>query len=271
VRAFQSDGWRVRAIVRSDPPVGILGDVDFVRGDLRDPESLRRAVEGVDAVVHMAGMLHIVFARPDHDEAFQRLNVDATRTLVDASYGKPFVFFSSIAVYGSGGPFDETSPVRPANAYARTKLEAERAVLDARGTVLRLAAVYGPRLKGNYASLVRFPFVIGGARNHRTLVHDSDVGRATVLALENEKARGEIYNVTDGTTHELREIIHAISPHALHVPLFLARSARILPRLRRLLDKYAEEVRVDGSKIQRDLGFRPRAEFASAWREAVRR
>lgn len=278
VDALREAGWDVRALVRGPAPPG----VEAAPGDLRDHDSLRRAAQDVDAVVHMAGLLHVVFAAPELDADFRALNVEATRVLIDAARGKPFVFFSSISVYGSGGPFDETSPAAPETAYARTKLEAERIVLDAGGTVLRLAAVYGKRMKGNYATLVtaiaRGRFMrIGASANHRTLVHDSDVARAVVLVLDTPRAAGEIYNVTDGTTHSLREIIDAVRsgfgkrPSRLYVPMFMARAVAIVwPKFRALLAKYREEVRVDGTKVQRELGFVPRADFAKAWAAAVR-
>lgn len=276
---LQKAGWRVRALVRGECD---LPDVEIARGDLRNAESLHRAAAGVDAIVHMAGLLHLFHAGAEHDAEFHALNVEATRVLLDASPAKRFVFFSSISVYGSGGPFDERSPLHPENAYARTKAEAEKLVLAAGGTVLRLAAVYGPRMKGNYAALVRairfHRFLpIGRGRNHRTLVYDQDVARAVVTVLASERARGEVYNVTDGTTHPLEEIISAICeglgrrPPRMRVPAKLVRAVGVLvPRVRRLLVKYLEDVRVDGSKLQRELAFQPSADFRGTWRESVR-
>jgi len=275
VRALVEEGWQVRALVRRDPPPDLLPPgVELVRGDLLDAASLRRAVEGVDAVVHMAALLH-----GQRGDA-RAMNVDATRTLVDAASGKRFVFFSTITVYGGGGPFDEDSPARPATEYARTKLEAEKIVLDAGGVVLRLAAVYGSRMEGHYATLVRalargmFP-LIGMGDNHRTLVHESDLAQAVILAL-GAPAGGRLYNVTDGTTHAMRDIIAAIAAALgkpaprLRVPLPLARAAgAIVPKLGARLDKYLEDVRVDGSRIARELRFIPRYDLESGWRKAL--
>jgi UDP-glucose 4-epimerase len=275
VRALIEEGWQVRALVRRDPPPDLLpAVVERVRGDLLDPASLRRAAEGVDAVLHMAALLH------EQSGDARAMNVDATRTLVDAARGKRFVFFSTIAVYGPGGPFDEESPARPATEYARTKLEAEGIVLDAGGIVLRLPAVYGSRMKGHYATLVRalargtFP-IIGMGDNHRTLVHECDLAQAAVLAL-GAPAAGRLYNVTDGTTHAMRDIIGAIaaalgkSPPRLRVPLPLVRAAGVIvPKLGARLDKYLEEIRVDSSRIARELRFVPRYDLESGWRKAL--
>ena len=72
-----------------------------------------------------------------------------------------FIYYSTISVYGSSAPaamLDELSPLRGRDGYARSKIAAEESVrseLGAAAVTLRLAAVYGPRLKGNYARLFR--------------------------------------------------------------------------------------------------------------------
>jgi len=82
-------------------------------------------------------------------------------------------------------------------------------------TVLRLGAVYGSRIKGNYEQLTRAlsrnRFIpIGSGLNRRTLVYDKDVGRAAVLAVSHSAAAGRVFNVTDGNFHTLNEIIESI-------------------------------------------------------------
>jgi UDP-glucose 4-epimerase len=104
---------------------------------------------------------------------------------------------------------DENSPVQPDTFYAQTKLAAEKIVLNARGaggqplgTVLRLGAVYGSRIKGNYErlthALARHRFIpIGNGSNRRTLIYDQDVASAAVLALQHP---GKIVGI-DETDH----------------------------------------------------------------------
>ena len=75
-------------------------------------------------------------------------------------------------------------------------------------TMLRLGAVYGSRIKGNYERLLRAlarnRFIpIGNGLNRRTLVYDKDVGRAAVLAVSHPAAAGRVFNVTDGEFHTL--------------------------------------------------------------------
>jgi UDP-glucose 4-epimerase len=247
--------------------------VELVIGDLRDADMLSASARGVDAVVHIAALLNLFDSGRERDADYQALNVESTRVL--AGGAARLIYFSTSVVYGSGGPFTEDSPVASANTYARTKLEAERLALDAGGTALRLAAVYGARLKGSYESLVRaiesHRFVpIGRGDNHRTLVYDNDVAEAVKLVLDSTTAAGKNYTVTDGQTHALRDIIAVIcralgrKPPRTYLPVAPLRIAGgLVPRAGRMLEKYLEDVRVDGSRIQRELGFRPRYGLAA--------
>ena len=149
--------------------------------------------------------------------------MEGTRRLLEASEAaqvRRFVFFSTINVYGHssvGCALDEQSPLRPESYYAETKVRAEEIVLASRvpATVLRLAAVYGSRVKGNYARLLaaleqRRYVSIGPATNRRTLVHEQDVAEAALLVAKQARASGRTYNVTDGSTHDLNEIVQAM-------------------------------------------------------------
>jgi UDP-glucose 4-epimerase len=184
--------------------------------------------------------------------------------------------------------------------YARTKLEAEGIVLQAinaagepLGTVLRLAAVYGTRIKGNYDQLLKalhrgWFLPLGRGENRRTLVYDRDVALAAVLALDCPEAASRIYNVTDGRWYSLNEIIATLCealgrrPPRWSLPLPLVRAlvgfaertaGRLgvsLPLNRSRIDKYTEDVAVEGCRIQRELGFKPRFDLARGWADAVR-
>ncbi len=183
--------------------------------------------------------------------------------------------------------------------YAATKLAAEQLVLNARrrdgqplGTVLRLGAVYGPGLKGNYQrlllALARGKFIpIGDGRNRRTLIYDKDVARAAVLALKHPMAAGRIYNVSDGRFHAISDIIQAMSlalgrkPPAFSLPAAPIRLAaglledtarlfgRRLPVGRATVDKYIEDIAVSSERIQAELQFKPLYDLMAGWAETV--
>jgi UDP-glucose 4-epimerase len=261
-------------------------------------------MKGVDVVVHLAALLHIVNPSPQLREKYEKINVGGTASVIEAarlSEVKRVVFFSTISVYGSNRDLilDEGVAPQPDTFYAQTKLAAERIVLGARGadgqalgTVLRLAAVYGPRIKGNYERLLRAlsrgKFIpIGDGYNRRTLIYERDVGRAAVVAAEHPEAAGRIYNVSDGQFHTLKEIIETMcealgrKAPRFSIPLGPARviaatmekMARVTGRKsgvgRATLDKYTEDVAVDSHRIQKELGFVPKFDLKSGWRETV--
>lgn len=262
--------------------------MEVVAGDLIDAD-LARLVRDVDVVVHLAALLHV--RRPSHEllPKYQQINVEGTRRLLDVATAagvKRFVYFSTIAVYGSsnGGVIDESTPPAPDTPYGQSKLAAEKLVLQTRnGVVLRLASIYGERMKGNYCSLVRAlrrgTFIpIGRGENRRTLIHEDDAGRAALLAAESEAAVGQVFNVTDGAFHTIADIVESIAralgkrPPRIHLPLGLVRAGvSLVPGGRALLGKYVEDMAVDGTRFQREVGFKPSVGMDSGWRKTVRK
>ncbi|MBH1938731.1 NAD-dependent epimerase/dehydratase family protein [Streptomyces sp. AV19] len=148
LRELAARGRPVRALVRPESahlvPDGV--DAELVEGDLADPESLRAAAEGVDAVVHAA----CTFTSPEVDVA-------AMRALLSARREGPFVFVSSVDAYGMPSVADvaeEAPSEEPLSSYGRAKLECERMLMAAAGprggaSVVRAPIVWGahPRLR----------------------------------------------------------------------------------------------------------------------------
>ena len=306
VATLCSAGFRVRVLARRKPNPGELpSGVAFCQGDIRDLPTLVAVSEGCHGIVHMAALLHIVDVYPGLEERYKEINVRGTEHVVQAAMQagvQRLVFTSTIGVYGAsqGQVLTEASQPRPSSLYAYTKLKAEEHVLGAYrgnnpiGVVLRLAAVYGPRLKGNYLrllqALARGRFVpIGPGRNRRTLVYDRDVAAAVLLALSHPRAAGRIYNVTDGAFHTVSEIVAAISkalgkpPPAWYLPerpvkmmsAIMDRLTTFLPisslHLQAVLGKYMEDVAVSGVRIQEELGFAPRYDLEQGWQDTIDR
>ncbi|MCK9230757.1 MAG: NAD-dependent epimerase/dehydratase family protein [Syntrophales bacterium] len=305
VNEFFNAGFSVRTLSLHQPESDIWPlDVDARIGDITDASSVADAMEGADAVIHMAALLHIVNLPPGLERLYEQVNVGGTSVVVGAALRagvRRIVFFSTIAVYGrsDGKIVTEHDPVRPDTFYARTKLEAENIVLRATnpegghiGSVLRLGAVYGSRIKGNYQrlvhSLARGRFVpIGTGNNRRSLVYDKDVARAAVLVAGHDDAAGKIFNVTDGSFHTVNEIIGAIchalgrKPPSVSLPLsavrlatgFIEDGVKLLgwqpPVSRETIDKYTEDIAVDSRRIQRELGFKPQYDLNAGWKETV--
>ncbi len=341
VKALYDAGYSIRTFSIDPPHAGIWpDDVEARVGDVTDVSAVRAAADGVDAVVHMAALLHIVNPPPAMREKYVRVNVGGTKAVVDAAIKagvQRVVLFSTIAVYGASGVrvLDEMSPTCPDTFYGQTKLDAEQIVLKARradgvplGTVLRFGAIYGSRIKGNYERLTRalagnlgtrsrsfdcssgsqlrksgllghvsklpwhvphFPFIpVGNGLNRRTLIYDKDVGRAVVQVVSHPAAAGRLYNVTDGGFHSMNEIIEAIclalgrKPPRLSLPVgpirivagLIETGYRVMgiktPVTKAIIDKYTEDIAVDGSLFQKEIGFVPQYDLKTGWRDAVK-
>lgn len=154
VYALQQAGCQIRSLSVDAPGIGVFSPlVEVLIGDVTDQAAVKSAMRGVDAVVHMAALLHIDNPPPVMREKYERINVDGTATVVEAAIKagvKRVVLFSTIAVYGpsDGCVLNEMSPTHPETFYAQTKRDAEQIVLNVRGvdgqslgTVLRLGAV----------------------------------------------------------------------------------------------------------------------------------
>lgn len=290
----------VRTLSRQLPPAGLFREsVAIFTGDIADGIAVRRAATGADVIVHLAALLHVMNPPRAMRPEYERVNVHGTAVVVDAALTEnvPRVLvLSTIAVYGYGGGtvLNEESTPHPDTFYGETKLAAERVALDAMradgtplATVLRSAAVYGPRIKGSYRALVdaiaRRRFVpIGRGENRRTLVFEDDLAAAVALAAGHPAAAGRVYNVSDGHFHTVCEIIAAIAaglgrrPPAWHVPVLPVRLAVIAgglvdARLPRMLDKYLEDVAVEATQIQKELGFSPRFDLDHGWATTIER
>jgi nucleoside-diphosphate-sugar epimerase len=303
--ALQGAGYGVRALVRRPPAPGLWpGAVQPCPGDITDAVAVEAALHGCCAAVHLAALLHIPNPSPALRGEYERVNVQGTAHLMAAAARQGVarvVFGSTVAVYGPTGPIplNEDAPLRPDTVYGQTKLAAEALVCQAQradgaplGVILRLGAVYGARVKGNYGRLLRALargrfLPIGSGQNRRTLIYDRDVAAAVVLALGHPQAAGRIYNVSDGELHSLQSIItamcHALGrrPPAVSLPVrplrwalgCAERGARLLGRQAPVgpatLDKYLEETVVCAGRIQTELGFRPQVDLRTGWCETV--
>lgn len=305
VRACVEAGAKVRTFQRSSLS---LPDAEHVAGDLSDVPAIRAAVSGVDTVIHLAGLLHVVNPPRSMEHEYRRINDEGTAALIREAIAAGVdrvVYASTIAVYGptdpAAAPVDESAECRPDTAYAKTKRAGEAHVLAARdvtdrpsGVVLRLAAVYGSNVKGNYRRLVqalaRGRYVgVGAGTNRRTIVHEADAATAFVLACAHPAAPGRVFNVTDGHVHQVRTIVAAIASALgrsgpwLRCPTVVARTgamavafaARALgrrpPVTPETIDKLVEDVAVDGTAIGDVLGFVPRMDLLTGWTDVVSR
>lgn len=200
-----------------------LTSYEFVRGDVCDAEDAARAVDGVDAIVHLAG---ITGAATSHEieEEVRSVNAGGTQTIVDAAEEAGvdrIVLASSCNVYGETYEEDltEESTPDPGNPYAESKLTAEGVVeessLDAVSIRMATNFGYSPGVRFNlvvnsfvFRALTGEPLTVyGDGTNWRPYLHVQDSARAFEAALDWEP---NVYNVGVGN-YRIEEVADAVA------------------------------------------------------------
>lgn len=296
-------GHEVRATGRNREKGARLG-VPFVGADLGLAEDVVGLCDGVDAVVHCAGL-----AAPWGPRAeFERANVYATRSLLrDAERARVrrFVYVSTSTVYtrlrDQFALREDTPLPRPINDYARTKRLAELAVLESPlpVTIIRPRGLIGPGDPVVFPRLLRalaagrLP-IIGSGQILGDLTYVGNVADALALALEApEESVGAVYNITNGEPVNIWELVHWLAgelelpPPTREIPFALAYAAASALELAAfvgggeepLMTRYSASVlgkslTLDISQAMNRLGYRPRVSmdealrrFVDGWRE----
>ena len=229
VRQLLQKGYQVRAFDSLKFGGEALYDVmlhpgfEFMQGDVRDEAAVEKALEGIDAIAHLAAIVGDPACKKYSDEA-RETNWTGSVNLFEAAERagvKRFVFASTCSNYGKMPDPDsfvtETSELRPVSLYAELKVQFEKYLLEERkdskicSTALRFSTVYGfsPRIRFDLTvneftrnATINGEQEIWGAQFWRPYCHVDDLARAVVLVLESadEKVRANVFNV--GTTEE---------------------------------------------------------------------
>ena len=283
--------WELRAASRRRPaglaldwwPVEDLSAVDW-----------RAALQGVDAVVHLAAMAHRELSDPVKAEGLQRrLTLEPGVRLAEAAAEQGIerlVFLSSVLVHGDSSgaeAFTEESPSAPADAYARAKLAAEQElsrIAKASGisvTILRSPLVYGAGVKGNLARLLAWamagrPFPDPRPPAYRSMIGVRDLAEAILACLDDHRPGVHSYLLSDGEDRSPQALYRAMAAacgrRPLTVPLpaaWLRWGASILGRAE-LAARLTQSLQVDGRRIQRELAWRPRHRLEAELPEMVK-
>ncbi len=206
----------------------VSGQIEFIRGDIRDRDVVRSLMQTVECVIHLAAWRGV--PRSMHDAyGYTEVNVLGTAGLLEAAVEarvRRFVCISSSSVYGNVNsmPLREDMPCRPISPYAASKLAGEilcgsfSRSFGLETTCLRYFNVFGPRqqLEGNGAVMPRFiaclmdgasPTIDGDGTQSRDFTYVDNVVDATILAAQMPGISGEIFNVGLG---EERTILHLL-------------------------------------------------------------
>ena len=282
-------GFRVKALIRRTSNLRWIKDlpIEFVVGDLRSSGEWIDALNDVDVVLHVAGVIKAL-----SEDGYMAGNYESTANLALAAQKagvKRFVFISSRAAAGPSPPsepFDEDFPPNPISAYGRSKLAAERFLLnetDLPVVILRPVVVYGPRDGGvlRYFKLVKkhlLPFV--GKGNWVNVVHVSDLVDAVMRAMEVDAAVGEVFFIGNEAGHHITEIGRMIAEVLgvgwvvkIKIPVWIAKAyAALALQVSKLVGKPSiinpDKIRefeaqwwlCSSAKAQKILGWQPKVD-----------
>ena len=240
-----------------------------------------QAISGADIVIHLAARVHIM-----HDTAndplseFRKVNTAGTINLAEQASKagvRRFIFISTVKVVGeisSDDGFTENSPCKPEDPYSISKWEAEQALKKiAKGTnmeivILRPPLVYGPGVKGNFATLFNAVLnekllPLGAIKNKRSLIYVDNLADAISWVAKHPDIKVQTFFVSDEGTLSTPELVNKIAsaltkkPRLINLPLILLRMIGKITSKSSSINRLTNSLVVDTSKINSQIGWRP--------------
>jgi nucleoside-diphosphate-sugar epimerase len=261
--------------------------VEYIYGGLFDNKAISGALKDVDYVYHIAG---VTFAKKK--EEYFRGNSEATKNFIEVCYKtnpnlKRFLFVSSQTTVGPSPdkehPVDENTLYHPITTYGRSKMEAEKAVLEyfdkMKCTVVRAPAVYGPRdaaiLEYFRAMNMGLQALIGFKEKLVSLIHGIDLVLGIILSAEAEISASQIYFISSEKFYSWKEVgefttrlmgkknirikiphfaVYTVGAFAQFFSMFSSKAAIL--NLEKCKDITQQYWTCSIEKAKRDLGFR---------------
>lgn len=293
---LKAQGHDVVCLVRKSSDTKFLRElgVELREGAIDAPESLPRAVSGVDAIVHSAGLV-----KAKSKEDFERVHVGGTRALAEAAIAhaprlRRFVHVSTAAVMGPGRAGEKHrvgDRENPQTAYAKSKLAGEAALSELTDrlpiTILRPPAIYGPR-DGEilaFFKMVRRSRVavrLGDSLKSVSMIFGADAAAACIRAIDADVPSGSKFFVDDGVSYAFEDMARAIAASygisllgTPRVPTPILRAAAavstaygeafdqaVMFNTDKLGELLIEHFVVDSAPTQSALGWEPKTRFA---------
>lgn len=292
---------RVKALVLPQMDTSTLpADVELVHGNVLDKNSLRKAMEGVDTVFHLVGIIH-----PKKIQQLFDINTQGTLNMLEAAAEagvRRMIFISSNSAAGVNRTHDdlmkESDPPRPYMAYGHSKLQAEEHVLrfvkegKLEAVILRPCWFYGPG-NGQPERQLRFfrmihkgnPILFGNGRNKRSMSYLDNTIQGMLLAEKTPEANGQIYWIADEQPYETIEIYRTIAKlfgtdlKPRRIPGIASGICRIVDRVLQAMGMYITEFHVAGemdrsiacdvSKAKKELGYDPQIGLEEGMRRSI--
>ncbi len=251
-------------------------------GNIDGGTDFSEALAGIDVVIHAAARAHIMRDEVDDPLAeYRNVNVEGTLNLARQAVAagvRRFVFLSSIKVNGEatapGNPFQADDMPSPEDAYGVSKLEAEQGLMllaaesGMEMVIIRPPLVYGPGVKGNFASMIKLvdkgvPLPLGAIHNKRSLVGIDNLVNLIIHCINHPAAVNQVFLAGDGedlsTTELLRGVGKAMRKPArlISVPAGLLQCGAAVFGKRAIAQRLLGSLQVDISKTCELLVWKP--------------
>lgn len=257
--------------------------IRIIRGDIRDRPTVEDAMKKTDYVIHEAAFVSASESVNDPKTTYS-INVDGTKNVLDGALKqriKKVVLASSAAVYGNREPpLKEMFECHPLSPYGESKLlneyDAVRYITKFHLPIvcLRYFNVYGPRQRreSGYAGVITSfinalnsneqPVIYGDGSQTRDFIYVEDVARATLLALKNNKANGEVFNIATGKPTTIRELALTIAR--------LMKKGEVKPNYAASREGDITHSWADISKAAKILKFKPKFSLDAGLRKTIK-
>ena len=279
----------VRSLTRTSSPFGSLlnnelksEQIQWLSADITKYFASSDALQGIDAVLHCAARVHQVReTAADPLAAYMQVNRDATLALARAAASagvQRFVFLSSIKVHGefspAGQPFKPDDAPQPNDPYGLSKYEAEQGLKDIAAqtglqvVIVRPPLVYGPGVKANFLSMMRWlqrgiPLPLGAIHNQRSLVGLANLVDLLEQCIHHPQAASQTFLASDGQDVSTTELLQAmaealqVSPRLLPLPQAWLEGTLGLLGCGGMAQRLCGNLAVDISHTRATLGWAP--------------
>ncbi|MBM9602710.1 NAD-dependent epimerase/dehydratase family protein [Desulfopila inferna] len=264
---------------------------EVVIGTVTDREIVRKVMQGVDIVHHLAAAFREMNVP---DSYYREVNVGGTRIVLEEAYAckvKKFIYMSTCGVHGNidNPPGGEDAPIQPADYYQQTKYEAEPVVQEffrkgMKTVILRPAAIYGPGDPERFQMIFKrvsrgmFPMFGSGKTYYHPLYIDNLID-ACMLSMQDGKGDGQAYLIADEHYVEIKDLVLKTAkalrvdvriPHFPVMPVVIAghiceklcRPFKIAPIIfPRRVDWYRQNRAFKIDKARKELGYQPKIDL----------
>lgn len=290
--ALSKENVDVVAVSRTTPDKH-YSNIGYINKSIGENIDWITELKDIDVVIHLAGRAHVIKEESNNPyEAYAAINIDATKHLAEQAVQagvKRFLFLSSIGVNGniSITPFEEKGKENPQEAYAESKREAEKQLIqisknsNLEVVIIRPPLVYGAKAKGNFQKLLNLahlniPLPLGAIKNKRSFIYVGNLVSFIQTCLTHKNAANQTFLISDGqdisTTALIKYIKATLNKNHLLIPIPQSWLTSLLKLIGKqsLSDRLFGDLQVNTNKANSLLDWKPKYSIQEGMMRTVR-